>query len=89
MTVFLCLGHCNLQMPVGLLRCNPPTRRALDKTLLDQVGFHDVFKRTALFADTGRQRFNPCRPATEMTDQAVKHPSVKFVKAKSVNCQQL
>ena len=58
---------------------------AVEETLLEEVGFDDVFNRVFTFAGGGGEGFNADGAAVEFVGQAVEIPVVVRVQASGVN----
>ncbi|MNI73449.1 hypothetical protein D3C73_1294580 [compost metagenome] len=66
-----------------------PTRCALDKTLLDQEGFDNVFDCFPLLANRRRQVIQAHWPAGELVDNRQQQLAVHIVKTFGVDVQHI
>ena len=68
-------------MAVGSIGDDAAPGRAVQKTLLHQEGFIHVFDGIDRFADSGGNRIEADRPATEFVDDDLQDPAVCPVEA--------
>ncbi len=62
-----------------------PARRALQETLLDQIGFDNVFNRIARLGQARRNGFDPDRPTAKIARNNIEIAPVKLVEAAIVH----
>src|SRR5690606_38724703 len=75
------------EMPVGELRGHPAARRALDVTLLDQVGLDHVLDGTAFLAHRRRQAVGADRTTVELLDDGQEQAAVHVVEAVAIDAE--
>ena len=75
------------EMPPCVCGQNAATRRALDEALLDQIGFDDILDGVARFRQSGGDRLDPDRPASEIHRDHGEIAPVELVEAQRVDFQ--
>ncbi len=76
-------------MLVGEPGRDPPARRAVDKTKLQQVRLVNIHDRIGFLADRGGDGFQADRPALEFLDDGAQHAAVDVVQAERIDVQQI
>ena len=75
------------EMPPGRQRRDPPAQRALQKALLDQIGFDDVLDRARFLANGGGNVLQADRAAVETVHDGFQQLAVHQVEALRVDVQ--
>ena len=85
--VAIALRRGNAQVTVGRQGGDAPARRALQVTLLDQVGLDHVLDGARLLADAGRDVVQADRPAVEAVDHGLQQLAVHQVEALRIDVE--